>query len=35
MAANCIKTGFRIKKGDKLKGWIKTPVKLITVTDLG
>jgi ribose transport system substrate-binding protein len=35
MAANCIKTGFRMKKGDKLKGWIKTPVKLITVTDLG
>ncbi len=35
MAANCIKTGFRIKKGDKLKGWIKTPVKLVTVTDLG
>ena len=34
MAANCIKTGFRIKKGDKLKGWIKTPVKLITAKDL-
>ena len=34
MAANCIKTGFRIKKGEKLKGWIKTPVKLITAKDL-
>jgi ribose transport system substrate-binding protein len=34
MAANCIKTGFRIMKGEKLKGWIKTPVKLITNKDL-
>jgi ribose transport system substrate-binding protein len=34
MAANCIKTGFRIKKGEHLKGWIKTPVKLITAQDL-
>ncbi len=34
MATNCIKTGFRIKKGEKLHGWIKTPVKLITAKDL-
>src|SRR6266404_8564446 len=34
MAANCIKTGFRMKKGDHLKGWIKTPVKLVTANDL-
>ena len=34
MAANCIKTGFRMKKGEHLKGWMKTPVKLITATDL-
>ena len=30
MAANCIKTGFRMKKGEKLHGWIKTPVSLVT-----
>ncbi len=34
MAANCIKTGFRMKKGEALKGWIKTPVKLVTANDL-
>jgi ribose transport system substrate-binding protein len=34
MAANCIKTGFRMKKGEKLKGWMKTPVKLITAKEL-
>ncbi len=34
MASNCIKTGFRIKKGEKIKGWTKTPVKLITAKDL-
>jgi len=34
MAANCIKTGFRMKKGEKIKGWMKTPVKLITAKDL-
>ncbi|HTN54468.1 MAG TPA: sugar ABC transporter substrate-binding protein [Anaeromyxobacter sp.] len=34
MAANCIKTGFRMKKGEKLHGWIKTPVKLITAKDV-
>ncbi|HEX7835969.1 MAG TPA: sugar ABC transporter substrate-binding protein [Kofleriaceae bacterium] len=34
MASNCIKTGFRIKNGEKIKGWTKTPVKLITAKDL-
>lgn len=34
MATNCIKTGFRMKKGEKLHGWIKTPVKLVTAKDL-
>jgi ribose transport system substrate-binding protein len=34
MAANCIRTGFRMKKGEPLKGWIKTPVKLVTAKDL-
>jgi len=34
MAANCIKTGFRMKKGEKIHGWMKTPVKLITAKDL-
>jgi ribose transport system substrate-binding protein len=34
MAANCIKTGFRMKKGEKVTGWVKTPVKLITAKDL-
>ena len=34
MASNCIKTGFKIKKGEKIKGWTKTPVKLITAKDL-
>jgi ribose transport system substrate-binding protein len=34
MAANCIKTGFRMKKGEQLKGWMKTPVKLVTAKDL-
>lgn len=34
MAANCIRTGFRMKKGEHLKGWIKTPVKLVTSADL-
>ncbi len=34
MAANCIKTGFRMKKGEKLHGWIKTPVKLVTAKEL-
>ena len=34
MATNCIKTGFRMKKGEKLSGWIKTPVKLVTAKEL-
>ena len=34
MAANCIKTGFRMKQGEKLTGWIKTPVQLVTSKDL-
>ena len=34
MAANCIRTGFRMKKGEKIQGWMKTPVKLVTAKDL-
>jgi len=34
MAANCIKTGFRMKKGERLHGWIKTPVSLVTAETL-
>ncbi len=34
MAANAIKIGMRILKGEKLSGWQKTPVKLITGSDL-
>jgi len=34
MAANCIKTGFRMKKGEKITGWMKTPVQLVTAKDL-
>jgi ribose transport system substrate-binding protein len=34
MATNCIKTGFRMKKGEKLTGWRKTPVKLITAKNV-
>jgi len=34
MAANCIKTGFKMKKGEKIKGWMKTPVKLVTAKEL-
>ncbi|MBF0530367.1 MAG: sugar ABC transporter substrate-binding protein, partial [Deltaproteobacteria bacterium] len=34
MAANAIKVGFKILKGEKLSGWQKTPVKLITKDDL-
>ena len=34
MATNCIKTGFKMKKGEKLTGWRKTPVRLITAKDL-
>ena len=34
MAKNCIETGFRKMNGEDLKGWIKTPVKLVTAADL-
>ncbi len=34
MAANAIKIGMRIMKGEKLTGWQKTPIKLITKADL-
>jgi ribose transport system substrate-binding protein len=34
MASNCIRTGFKMRKGDKLTGWIKTPVKLVTAKDM-
>ena len=34
MAANAIKIGMRLLKGEKLSGWQKTPVKLVTKNDL-
>jgi len=34
MAANAIKVGFRILNGEKLSGWQRTPIKLITKADL-
>jgi ribose transport system substrate-binding protein len=34
MATNCIKTGFKMKKGEKLTGWRKTPVRLITAKNV-
>ena len=34
MAANAIKVGMRILEGEKLAGWQKTPVKLVTKDDL-
>jgi ribose transport system substrate-binding protein len=34
MAANAIKIGMKILQGEKLSGWQKTPVKLITKNDL-
>jgi ribose transport system substrate-binding protein len=34
MAKNCIETGFRKINGEDLKGWIKTPVKLVTAADM-
>lgn len=30
MAANAIKVGFKIMKGEKLAGWQKTPIELVT-----
>ena len=35
MAKNAIQTGFKVLNGEKLSGWIKTPVKLVTAADLG
>ncbi len=34
MAANAIKVGFRIKGGEKLSGWVKTPVQVVSAKDL-
>jgi ribose transport system substrate-binding protein len=34
MAKNCVEIGFRKMNGEDLKGWIKTPVKLITSADV-
>ncbi len=34
MAANCIKTGFAMKKGEKITGWKKTPVELVTAENV-
>ncbi len=34
MAANAIKIGFKILGGEKLTGWQKTPIKLVTKGDL-
>jgi ribose transport system substrate-binding protein len=34
MAANAIKVGFRIKEGEKLSGWVKTDVKVVSAADL-
>jgi ribose transport system substrate-binding protein len=34
MAKNAIQTGFKLMNGEKLSGWIKTPVKLVTAADV-
>lgn len=34
MAANAIKVGFRIIEGEKLSGWQKTPIELVTKENL-
>ena len=34
MAKNAIEIGLRVLGGEKLSGWIKTPVKLVTAADL-
>ncbi|MDR1613454.1 MAG: sugar ABC transporter substrate-binding protein [Planctomycetota bacterium] len=34
MAANAIKIGFRILSGEKLSGWIRTPVEVVSAKDL-
>jgi ribose transport system substrate-binding protein len=35
MAVLGIEYGLRELKGEKFKGWVKTPIKLITVKELG
>ena len=34
MAKNAIQTGFKVLNGEKLSGWIKTPVRLVTAADV-
>jgi ribose transport system substrate-binding protein len=34
MAANAIKVGFRILGGEKISGWSKTEVKVVSAADL-
>ena len=34
MAKNAIEVGLRVRNGEQLTGWIKTPVKLVTADDL-
>jgi ribose transport system substrate-binding protein len=34
MAANAIKVGFRILGGEKISGWSKTDVKVVSAADL-
>jgi ribose transport system substrate-binding protein len=34
MAANAIKVGFRIKGEEKLSGWVRTDVKVVSAKDL-
>jgi len=34
MAKNAIQIGFRVLGGEKLTGWIKTPVRLVTSADV-
>jgi len=33
MAKNAIQTGFKLLSGEKMTGWIKTPVRLVTAAD--
>jgi len=34
MAKNAIEVGLRVLNGEKLTGWIKTPVSLVTAAEL-
>ncbi len=34
LAVNAIKTGLKIHGGEKMTGWVKTPVKLVTADDI-